>query len=253
MSYRWLIFWPRLQRLRTLQATAAWYRRRYSTWYRVTIWQWCHSILNDSRYFWKQYVSLPCMFQPISAYLNAAVACVLTELYTTTSVCSITIVHSLAPGWHPTLLSDDKPIIERLDNECSFQMKLLYKAIKNDWESFTRPTSNERCRTSNPQVQKPLHLGPVNYRQGFSVRLLGRTNRASRTLTLSLSLMRAFRSNSSILANEEVRSVFEINKTPITPTGMRVVIHIKPAAKRSYNTHDNEGFYIGPAVKDYWC
>ena len=34
---------------------------------------------------------------------------------------------------------------------------------------------------------------------------------------------------------------------------MRVVIHIKPAARGSWDTHGIEGFYIGPAVEHYRC
>jgi hypothetical protein len=65
--------------------------------------------------------------------------------------------------------------------------------------------------------------------------------------------MRACRSNPSTSAYEAVKGVFDINKTPIAPAGMRVVIHVKPSARGSWDTHGVEGFYIGPAMEHYRC
>ena len=65
---------------------------------------------------------------------------------------------------------------------------------------------------------------------------------------ITLYLMRTCRSNTSISAFEAVRGKFDLNKTPIAPAGTRVVIHVKPIARGSWDTHGLEGFYVGPAL-----
>lgn len=46
---------------------------------------------------------------------------------------------------------------------------------------------------------------------------------------------------------------FDFNKTPLAPAGTAVLIHEKPADRRSWAPHGVKGFYIGPALKHYRC
>ncbi len=46
---------------------------------------------------------------------------------------------------------------------------------------------------------------------------------------------------------------FDFNKTPLGPVGCRVLIHAKPATRRSWGFCAKNGFYIGPAMDSYRC
>jgi hypothetical protein len=46
---------------------------------------------------------------------------------------------------------------------------------------------------------------------------------------------------------------FHFNKTPLGPVGCRVLIHAKPATRRSWDFRAKPGFYIGPALDSYCC
>ena len=49
------------------------------------------------------------------------------------------------------------------------------------------------------------------------------------------------------------RGLFDFNKTPLGPGGCRVLIHAKPATRRSWDFRAKNGFYIGPAMDSYRC
>ena len=70
---------------------------------------------------------------------------------------------------------------------------------------------------------------------------------------ITLNLMRTCRSNKQISAYEAIREAIDMNKTQIAPAGTRVVIHVKPDIRASWDTHGDEGFYIGPALDHYRC
>jgi hypothetical protein len=46
---------------------------------------------------------------------------------------------------------------------------------------------------------------------------------------------------------------FDFNKTPLCPVGCRVLIHAKPATRRSWDFCAKQGFFIGPALNSYRC
>jgi len=46
---------------------------------------------------------------------------------------------------------------------------------------------------------------------------------------------------------------FDFNKTSLGPVGCRVLIHAKPATRRSWDFRAKNGFYIGPAMDSYRC
>jgi hypothetical protein len=70
---------------------------------------------------------------------------------------------------------------------------------------------------------------------------------------LTLNLLRQSTLNPRISAWEFFQGPFDFNKTPLGPVGCRVLIHAKPATRRSWDFRAKEGFYIGPALDSYRC
>jgi hypothetical protein len=70
---------------------------------------------------------------------------------------------------------------------------------------------------------------------------------------LTLNLLRQSTLNPRISAWEFFQGPFDFNKTPLGPVGCRVLIHAKPATRRSWDFCAKNGFYIGPAMDSYRC
>jgi hypothetical protein len=70
---------------------------------------------------------------------------------------------------------------------------------------------------------------------------------------LTLNLLRQSTLNPGISAWEFFQGPFDFNKMPLGPVGCRVLIHAKPATRRSLDFRAKNGFYIGPAMDSYCC
>jgi hypothetical protein len=70
---------------------------------------------------------------------------------------------------------------------------------------------------------------------------------------LTLNLLWQSTLNPRISAWEFFQGPFDFNKTPLGPVGCRVLIHAKPATRRSWDFRAKNGFYIGPAMDSYRC
>jgi len=70
---------------------------------------------------------------------------------------------------------------------------------------------------------------------------------------LTLNLLHQSTLNPRMSAWEFFQGPFDFNKTPLGPIGCRVLIHAKPATRRSWDYRAKEGFYIGPALDSYCC
>ena len=70
---------------------------------------------------------------------------------------------------------------------------------------------------------------------------------------LSLNLLRGSRINPKLSAWAQVYGHFDFNRTPIGPPGTHVIAHEKPDLRKSWATHGQDAWYIGPAVDSYRC
>jgi hypothetical protein len=46
---------------------------------------------------------------------------------------------------------------------------------------------------------------------------------------------------------------FSFDATPMAPPRTEVLIHLKPACRKSWSFHASKGWYIGPSLKHYRC
>jgi len=70
---------------------------------------------------------------------------------------------------------------------------------------------------------------------------------------LTLNLLWQLHIISRISAWEFFHGLFDFTKPPLAPVGCWVLIHAKPATRRSWDYRDRGGFYIGPAFGLYRC
>ena len=70
---------------------------------------------------------------------------------------------------------------------------------------------------------------------------------------LTLNLLRQSTINPRISAWEFFHVPFDFTKTPLAPVGFQVLIHAKPATRRSWDYRARDGFYIRPALDSYRC
>ena len=70
---------------------------------------------------------------------------------------------------------------------------------------------------------------------------------------ITLNLMRPSRINPQLSAYAQVFGLYDYSKTPMPPPGMKVLAHILPADRRSFDTHAIKGFSVGPAMEHYRC
>ena len=46
---------------------------------------------------------------------------------------------------------------------------------------------------------------------------------------------------------------FDFNKTPLAPAGTKLLVHIEPEIRESYAPRATNGWYLGPAMRNYRC
>jgi len=73
-------------------------------------------------------------------------------------------------------------------------------------------------------------------------------------IEITLNLLRKAKSNQNISAYEDLfGKPYDYNKCPIAPIGIKVVAHIPPQERASWDKHGIIGFYVGPAPEHYRC
>ncbi len=53
--------------------------------------------------------------------------------------------------------------------------------------------------------------------------------------------------NPALSAFESMEGSFSFDATPMAPPGTKVLVHLKPAQRKSWSFHASNGWYIGPS------
>jgi hypothetical protein len=72
-------------------------------------------------------------------------------------------------------------------------------------------------------------------------------------IELTLNLLHQSSVMPSMSAWAHFNGPFNYNATPLLPLGCPVIIHNKPATRRTWDFHGSDGFYIGVSLKHYRC
>ena len=74
-----------------------------------------------------------------------------------------------------------------------------------------------------------------------------------RTIFIILNLLRASRTNNKLSAYAYLFGNLNFNTTPMAQPGTKVVAHLKPEQRKSWDPHGNNGWYVGPSLEHYRC
>eukprot|EP00957_Ditylum_brightwellii_P063015 4782537-Ditylum_brightwellii.AAC.1 len=65
--------------------------------------------------------------------------------------------------------------------------------------------------------------------------------------------MRPCRMNPALSAEAALNRCYNFDATPMAPLGTKVSVHIKPNPWATWGFHTLLVWYIGPAMRHYWC
>jgi hypothetical protein len=143
------------------------------------------------------------------------------------------------------------PKLQRLDNECS---KLMSDHMDKEGIDYQlTPAGLHRRNAAEKAIQ--------TYKNHFIAGLctthpdfpLNQWDRLIPQASITLNLLRPSRINPNLSAYAQVHGAFNYNKTPLAPPGIQVLAHVKPKDRKSWGTHAEKGFYLGPALRHYRC
>ncbi len=67
----------------------------------------------------------------------------------------------------------------------------------------------------------------------------------------TMNMLRPCRQNPTLSAFESTEGFFSFDATPMAPPGTKVLVHLKPAQRKSWSFHASNGWYIGLFLKHY--
>ena len=144
-----------------------------------------------------------------------------------------------------------KPLLHRLDNECSNILKDHLHSENIDFQlappGIHRRNAAERAiRTAKNHLIAAFCSVDPNFPMHLWCRLLDQAN-------ITLNLLRGSRVNPKLSAYAQVHGHFDFNRTPLAPPGTFVLGHEKPSKRGTWDPHAVEAWYIGPAMDSYRC
>ena len=70
---------------------------------------------------------------------------------------------------------------------------------------------------------------------------------------IMLNLLRPSRLNPRMTAYAQINGEFDLNRTPMAPTGKIILVHGKPHNRGTWTLHGQGGWYFRPAMLHYLC
>jgi len=144
-----------------------------------------------------------------------------------------------------------RPLLQRLDNECSAALKNFMREEDIDYQlappGIHRRNAAERAiRTFKNHFIAALCSVDKDFPLHLWDKLLPQAE-------ITLNLLRASRINPKLSAWAQLFGTFDFNRTPLAPPGIRVIAHEKPADRTTWSPHGDDGWYVGPALESYRC
>jgi hypothetical protein len=137
----------------------------------------------------------------------------------------------------------------KLDNEASkllkdylhqqditFQLVPPYSHIRNSAERAIRSFKGHLiaglCSTDK---SFPMHLWDIILPQAV----------------MTLNMLRTSIINTKISAAMHIFGQYDFNRAPMAPPGTKIIAHETPGRRRTWASHEQDGWYIGPALEHY--
>ena len=144
-----------------------------------------------------------------------------------------------------------QPSMHVLDNECSKILK-DYMAKENENYQLVPPHLHRRNAAERAIQTFKNHFiaGIVSTHNDFPLHLWCRLLPQA---ILTLNLLRPSRINPKLSAHAQLHGQFDFNATPLAPPGTKVIVHLKPSVRLSWEPRGKNGWYINRAKDHYRC
>jgi hypothetical protein len=144
-----------------------------------------------------------------------------------------------------------RPKIHWLDNEASEELKQFNKSKQIEFQLV--PPHMHRRNAAEREIgtwKNHFVAGLCSTDTRFPMHLW---DRLLEQASITLNLLRPSRRNPKISAYNMLEGTFDYNKTPLAPPGTKVIIHEEPQQRKTWDPHQTEGWYLGPAMEHYQC
>jgi hypothetical protein len=65
---------------------------------------------------------------------------------------------------------------------------------------------------------------------------------------ITLNILRTSRINPKLSVSTHIDGQYDYNRSPMAPPGTRIIAHETPHSRRTWAPHEQDGWYIGPAL-----
>jgi hypothetical protein len=164
---------------------------------------------------------------------------------------AISILNAFKTIHRRLLLAGCRPLLHRLDNECSTILKEYLVDETIDFQLV--PPGVHRRNAAERAIrtfQNHFIAGLCSVDKDFPIHLW---DHLVGQAELTLNLMRGSRLNPKLSAHAQINGQFNYNRTPIGPPGCRVLAHVKTSDRTTWSPHGLDGWYVGPATESYRC
>ena len=144
-----------------------------------------------------------------------------------------------------------KPRLQRMDNEAS--QLLLDQMDEDNIDYQLTPAGLHRRNSAEKAVQtfkNHFISGLCSTNPTFPLNIW---DKLIPQAVITLNLLRSSRINPQLSAYAQLYGAFDYNRTPLAPPGIKLLTHIRPENRKSWDPHAAEGFYLGPALHHYRC
>ena len=133
-----------------------------------------------------------------------------------------------------------------MENEASTTLNMKMTSVNITYQ--LAPPSNHRENNAERMIQTPKKkfiAGLCSVDKDFHLQL---RDRILKQATTSLNFLRKSRTLLHISAYNNISGEFYFNRTPLSPPGMRVIIHNIPNYRASWAPHGEDKWYIGTEI-----
>jgi hypothetical protein len=149
------------------------------------------------------------------------------------------------------IISGATPNTWVLDNETSHELQSAMTKYKTTFQFV--PPHTHRANIAERAIQtfkSHFKAGLASVHPDFPI---SEWDRLLDQAFLTLNLLRASRVNPKLSAYSYLFGNYDFNKNPLAPPGTKVMIHMKPEQRASWDPNAKLGWYIGPAMRHYRC
>ena len=143
------------------------------------------------------------------------------------------------------------PQVWILDNEVSHELKEAFKKHNTSFQLV--PPNSHRQNLAERAIQtwkNHFKAGLASTDPKFPLtewdRLIPQAN-------ITLNLLRTSRTNPALSAYASIYGNFNFAATPLAPPGTKVIVHVDPSVRGSWELNGEQGWYVGPALNHYRC